>query len=123
MAISFDGKLTLALQSKDRKAAAKWYQDRLGFTLLYDVEEIGWCELASPVANVNIGLSQVESPKVGGAVPTFGVADIVAARKQLEAQGVRFDGPTHTIPGLVMLATLFDLDGNALMLTQDLSGH
>ncbi|MBL9149185.1 MAG: VOC family protein [Phycisphaerae bacterium] len=119
--LNFDGGLTLAFQVKDRMKSAAWYRDMLGFTLLYDVAEIGWCELATEVKGVNLGLSEVESPKGGGPVPTFGVVDIDKARAMLEAKKVRFDGPTNTIPGMVKLATFFDLDGNALMLYQALS--
>ena len=39
----------------------------------------------------------------------------------LEAAGVRFDGETETIEGMVSIATFFDPDGNALMLAEDLS--
>ena len=59
---------------------------------------------------------------LSGAVLTFGVKDIDAARASLESRKVRFDGPTQTIPGMVRLATFFDEDGNALMLYQDLAG-
>jgi predicted enzyme related to lactoylglutathione lyase len=68
-----------------------------------------------------VGLSQVEKAGgEGGAVLTFGVKDIDAARKRLETADVRFDGDTQTIPDMVKLATFFDPDGNALMLFQDL---
>lgn len=120
--LNFTGGLTLAMQTKDIAAASQWYQDILGMQLLYIVDEIGWCELATECAKVNVGLSQVESPKVGaGPVPTFGVINIDDARKQLEAKDVRFDGDTQTIPGMVKLATFFDLDGNAMMLFESLS--
>lgn len=119
--LNYTGGLTLSCQCKDRKKSAKWYTEMLGFTLLYDVEQIGWCELATEIKGVNIGLSEVESPKTGaGPVPTFGVKDIDAARQRLESKDVRFDGKTMEIPGMVKLATFFDLDGNALMLFQDL---
>jgi predicted enzyme related to lactoylglutathione lyase len=118
--LGFNGGLTIAFQTTDRKKSTAWYQENLGFQLLYDVEEIGWCELASPVHRVNIGLSTVEKPKVGGPVPTFGVTDIDAARRKLEARKVRFDGDTVEIPGMVKLATFYDPDGNALMLFQEL---
>ncbi|MFM9994277.1 MAG: VOC family protein [Phycisphaerales bacterium] len=124
--LNFDGGLTLSMQVKDRKKSTQWYTDVLGFTLLYDVEEIGWCELKTEVAGgkVNVGLSQVEKPKVGaGPVPTFGVKDIDKARAFMEGKKVRFDGPTQEIPGMVKLATFFDPDGNALMLFQDLQTH
>ncbi|MBX3380286.1 MAG: VOC family protein [Phycisphaeraceae bacterium] len=119
--LGFDGGLTLSCQCADRKKAAAWYEKILGFKLLYDVAEIGWCELSTAVSKVNIGLSEVEKPRVGaGPVPTFGVTDLDSARAKLEKQGVRFDGATREIPGMVKLATFFDLDGNALMLFQDL---
>ena len=121
--LNFNGGLTLSMQVKDRKASAKWYSDTLGFQLLYDVAEIGWCELATEIKGVNIGLSDNQKPKTGaGPVPTFGVKDIDHARSQLESKKVRFDGPTHEFPGMVKLATFFDPDGNALMLFQDLQG-
>jgi hypothetical protein len=121
--LNFNGGLTLSMQVKDRKAAAKWYTDTLGFQLLYDVAEIGWCELATEIKGVNIGLSDNQKPKTGaGPVPTFGVKDIDQARGLLESKKVRFDGPTHEFPGMVKLATFYDIDGNALMLFQDLQG-
>ena len=120
--LGYDGGLTCAIQVKDRKASAKWYQDVLGFKLLYDVEGIGWCELATSVERVNVGLSEVESPQVkGGTTLTFGVKDVNAARKQLESKDVRFDGSTRVYDGMVKLATFYDPDGNTLMLYEDLS--
>lgn len=120
--LNYDGGLTLSMNVKDRKKSIAWYQDVLGFKLLYDVAEIGWCELATETKGVNVGLSEVEKPRVGaGATPTFGVKDLDAARKQLEAKDVRFDGPTQTIPDMVKLATFYDPDGNTLMLFQSLA--
>ena len=120
--LRFDGKLTCALECADLEKAGAWYEEMLGFTKLYQVDEIGWCELQSSVKDVTLGLSQVESPAVkGGATLTFGVADVEAARQQLEAKGVGFDGDTVTEPGMVSLATFYDLDGNRLMFAQDLS--
>jgi predicted enzyme related to lactoylglutathione lyase len=122
-AIGWDGGLTAAIGVSDLAKSMAWYRDVLGFKVLYEMKEIGWGELASPVARVNVGLSQREKVAVGGgAVLTFGVKDIDAARSALESKKVRFEGPTQTIPGMVRLATFFDEDGNALMLYQDLAG-
>ncbi len=119
--LGFDGGLTCALKVTDLNKSLKWYQDMLGFELLYRMDEMGWCELKTEVSNVNIGLSQVEAcGGDGNAILTFGVKNIEHARKQLEGQDVRFDGPTQTMEGMVKLATFFDPDGNALMLFQDL---
>ena len=120
--LGWDGGLTAALSVNDIDRAIAWYRDVLGFELVYHLEEMGWCELKSPVERVNVGLSQTENRAgKGGAVLTFGVKDIDKARARLEEADVRFDGETQTIPEMVRLATFFDLDGNTLMLYQDLS--
>ena len=119
--LNYNGELTCSLGVADRKKAAAWYADVLGFELLYDAAEIGWCEMKSPVAGVNVGFSDVENPEVkGGATLVFGVADIDAARAELESKDVKFDGDTLTIPNLVRLATFFDPDGHKFMLSQSL---
>jgi len=121
--LGYDGGLTCALNVTNLDRSIAWYRDVLEFEFLYRVDDIAWCEFKTPVARVNVGLSQVEEAGgKGGATLTFGVKDIDAARKQLEGRKVRFDGPTQTIEGMVKLATFFDLDGNALMLFQDLQG-
>ncbi len=119
--LGYDGGLTIAFHCKDVARSIEWYQGILGFAVKYHIEDMGWCELATSVENVAIGLSQVESPKTQGPVPTFGVRDIEHARKQLESNGVRFDGETVEIPDMVKLATFFDPDGNSLMFYEDLS--
>jgi predicted enzyme related to lactoylglutathione lyase len=120
--LDFDGSLTCAMQYSDLDKAVAWYQDILGFTELFRVEEMGWCELQSPVTRVTVGLSEVEAPEVrGGATLTFGVSDVDGAREMLESRDVTFDGETLTIPGMARLATFYDPDGNKLMLVQDLT--
>ncbi len=120
--LGYDGGLTCALQVGDLTKAMAWYQQVLGFEPLYRIDEMAWAEMRSPVARVNLGLSQVESPEVkGGATLTWGVTDINATRAALESKDVRFDGETMTIPGMVSLATFFDPDGNKHMLFQTLS--
>ena len=120
---NFDGGLTCGVNVTDIKASMEWYQEVLGFELLYYMEELGWCELKSPVDKVNVGLSQVEKmPSPGGnAVLTWGVKDIESARSSLENNNVKFDGDIRIIEGMVKLATFYDTDGNCFMLYQDLS--
>lgn len=119
--LGYTGEVTLATQVSDLDKALAWYSGVLGFEMLYRVDDIAWGEVRTEVAGVNIGLSQVETPRVGaGPVPTFGVKDIAHARSVLEAQDVKFDGQTQEIPGMVKLATFFDPDGNAFMLVESL---
>ena len=119
--LDYDGGLTAALNVSDFDKSITWYQEVLGFQLLYRMDEMGWCELKTAVGGVNVGLSQVEEVKAGGgATLTFGVKDIDKARASLEDLGVRFDGETQVIPDMVKLATFFDPDNNALMLYENL---
>ena len=121
--LGYSGELTCAMQVSDLDQGIAWYRDVLGFELLYRADDIGWCELQTPIpgAGVTVGLSQVEKPMTrGGATLTFSVSDIDKARIMLEANKVRFDGDTLTIPGLVRLATFFDPDGNKFMFSQSL---
>jgi predicted enzyme related to lactoylglutathione lyase len=113
--------LTLALSVRDRHASADWYTEKLGFTLLHHMDEAGWSEMQTTTPNVVLGLGEQAEPAPGNLVPVFGVADIATARAALEAEGVRFDGPTETIEGMVSTATFYDPDNNALMLAQDLT--
>ena len=116
---------TCAINVTDFKAASKWYQEVLGFTPLYEMDEMGWGEFSTNIPGMTVGLSQVEpstndAPGPGGATLTFGVVDIDHSRALLEAKGVKFDGETREIPGMVRLATFFDPDGNTFMLAQGL---
>lgn len=114
----FDGELTLSIPVSGLDRAIDWYQKVLGFQLDYRLDDIGWCELNSPVDKVTVGLSVVEKPNPGGATPTFGVKDIEAAKASLETNDVRIDGDIITIENMVSLLTFYDVDGNALMFSQ-----
>ncbi|MDX1405849.1 MAG: VOC family protein [Woeseiaceae bacterium] len=122
-AISYAGGLTISMPVSDLQKSIDWYQKVLGFELQYRMDDIGWCELVSPVADVTVGLSVVEKPNPGGATPTFGVSDIQAARASLEKNGVRIDGDPVTIENMVSLLTFYDVDENSLMLFQMLSDN
>lgn len=119
--VSLENTITLALSVRDRHASAKWYADNLGFELLYHADEAGWSELQTLTEGVTLGLGEQVEPAPGNMVPVFGIADISSARAALEQAGVKFDGDTETIEGMVSTATFYDPDGNALMLAQDLS--
>ncbi|WP_420335707.1 VOC family protein [Roseibium sp.] len=119
--VSLENTITLALSVRDRHASAKWYLDTLGFELLYHADEAGWSELQTKTEGVTLGLGEQVEPAPGNMVPVFGIADIATARTALEKAGVKFDGDTETIEGMVSTATFYDPDGNALMLAQDLT--
>lgn len=120
--VNLENTITFAISVRDRHASADWYGKMLGFELLYHADEAGWSELKTMTEGVTLGLGEQAEPAPGNAVPVFGIADIAGARLTLEGAGVRFDGPTETIEGMVSTATFYDPDGNALMLAQDLTG-
>ena len=119
--VTLDNTITIAMSVKDRHLSAKWYEEKLGFTLVHHIDEAGWTEVQTKTNGVTLGLGEQAEPAPGNTVPVFGVSDIHTARKDLEAAGVKFDGETDTIEGMVSTATFYDPDGNALMLAQDLS--
>jgi len=119
MTLEIGSELTCSMGVTDMAASIAWYERVMGCTLLYRADEIGWCELATPMAGVNIGLSEVESVvRGGGATNVFEVADIDAAKAHLDVQEVRQDGDIQHVPGLVRLITFYDPDGNAFMFSQ-----
>lgn len=121
--LGYTGGLTCSLGVTDLAAAMDWYKDVLGFELLYKVDELAWCEMRTPLTGATLGLGQREAAGgAGGATLVFDVSDIDNARGELEAKGVRFDGDTMTLEGMVKLATFFDPDGNTFMLSQSLQG-
>ena len=119
MALQIGSELTCSMGVRDMTASIAWYERVMLCKLLYRADEIGWCELKTPMAGVNIGLSEVEDvAQGGGATNVFEVADIDAAKAHLDSEGVRQDGDIRHIPGLVKLITFYDPDGNAFMFSQ-----
>lgn len=120
--ISLENTITIALSVKDRHASAHWYQNLLGFEVVYHADEAGWSELQTKTTGVTLGLGEHTKPAPGNCVPVFGIADLDTAREKMEQAKVVFDGPTDVVEGMVKTATFYDPDGNALMLAQDLTG-
>ncbi|MEM7357209.1 MAG: VOC family protein, partial [Acidobacteriota bacterium] len=56
--LGYNGGLTCALQCSDLDASLAWYQEVLGFELLYKEGDLAWAELRTPVENVQLGLGQ-----------------------------------------------------------------
>ena len=119
--VSLKNTITIAMSVKDRHASAKWYRDMLGFEVMYHADEAGWSELATKTEGVTLGLGEQMEVQPGNSLPVFGIDDIADARAKLEGAGVKFDGPTDTVEGMVSTATFYDPDGNAMMLAQDLT--
>jgi len=121
--IDYAPHMTAAIAVSDLQRSLAWYREVLGFEPIYTLDDWGWAELRTSLEGVNLGIGQSETvDPEGGATLTFGVRDIAAARSHLEGHGVRFDGETREIDGMVLLATCYDPDGNTFMLAQRLDG-
>ena len=118
--LGFTGKLVCSISVRDHLKSAKWYAETLGCEVVFSEADMGMSYMSTPVANVWLDLSQVERPEVRGPALVWGVESVDRARAQLEAKGVRFDGPTREFGGMVRLATFFDPDGNTLMFYENL---
>ncbi len=66
MALDYVPEVTASMGVTDLDRSIEWYQNILGFTLLYRVDEIAYCELSTGVPGVNVGLSQNQEVKQGG---------------------------------------------------------
>jgi predicted enzyme related to lactoylglutathione lyase len=119
-ALGYTGNVVFSIDVSDLDKAIEWYSQTLGLELDYKMEDIGWCEFKTSTPGLTIGLSQVETVKVGNTTPTFGIKDIERARSHLEGHSVRFAGPNQTVANMVKLATFYDPDGNSFMLAQTL---
>lgn len=121
--IKLENTINIALSVQDRHASAAWYENMLGFETIYHADEAGWSELQTKTDGVTIGLGEHSKPVPGNCVPVFGIKNLDAARHKLEQANVKFDGETDVVDGMVKTATFYDLDGNALMLAEDLTGE
>ena len=100
----------------DLERSTVFYRDTLG---LPQVGHGNWPEYQ---LGENVSLYLVDPTNIGQAFTAphtsaiaLRVADVAAARVELEAAGVEFDGDTFDT-GLCHMATFRDPDGNALML-------
>ena len=97
--------------------AIEWYEQVLGFKTVERRDDLKFAHVETNVPGLQLGLGEGGTLKGPGAVViNFSVVDVAAARKQLEARGVVFSGPTTVIPGKVALAGFKDPDGNQLRL-------
>jgi catechol 2,3-dioxygenase-like lactoylglutathione lyase family enzyme len=105
----------LGVSNLDR--SIDFYTKVLEFKMSERRDDLKFAHIDTNVPGLEIGLNEIAAPKGSGSVVlNIGVADVVSARKGLEAKGLVFRGETQIIPGKVALATFADPDGNVLRL-------
>ena len=99
--------------------AKAFYHDTLGLAILFDIEEVGWCEFGEAGhTTLAINLWRDATPPVrGGTIPVFNVDDCLQAVAELRKRGVKVADPV-TIPGMVIYADVHDPEGNLLQIAQ-----
>jgi catechol 2,3-dioxygenase-like lactoylglutathione lyase family enzyme len=101
--------------TQDIPRAKQFYSETLGF----EIETEGESDMEFRAGQVTLDIfdptsvGQRFAPSPGGL--TLRVPDVAAARSELEAKGVEFDGETVDT-GVCHMAFFKDPDGNALML-------
>jgi catechol 2,3-dioxygenase-like lactoylglutathione lyase family enzyme len=101
--------------TQDIARAKRFYADTLGL----EIETEGESDMEFRAGQVTLdifnpaSIGQPFAPSLGGMA--LRVPDVAAARAELEAKGVEFDGETRDT-GVCHMAFFHDPDGNALML-------
>jgi predicted enzyme related to lactoylglutathione lyase len=103
----------------DFEGAKRFYGDVLGLKKTFEAPQ--WAEFAGAEGEETIGIAvNPHAGKEPGATIVLHVDNIERERKRLETSGVKFEGKTEEIPGIVRLATFRDPSGNRLQLAQPL---
>jgi CreA protein len=103
----------------DFESAKKFYGQVLGLKKTFELQQ--WAEFAGAEGEESIGIAaNPHAGKEPGATIVLDVSDIERERRRLESAGVKFEGKTEEIPGIVRLATFRDPYGNRLQLAQAL---
>lgn len=110
--------VTIDIPVSNLARSIAWYQSVLGSVVLMEVKEYGYVFLSTPCPAITLGMGEVREFQAGGCTPTWNVQNIEAGKAELEAKGVRFDGPIRDL-GMVKLVTFYDPDGHPWMLAEN----
>src|SRR5262249_23567045 len=95
----------------DWARAKKFYEEALGLTPTFGMDQMGWQQAAVAPGSPALGIARAETAGQtpgagGGAIAVLAVKDIEAARKRLVANRVRCDAVSE-IPNIVRLCMFY----------------
>lgn len=103
---------SVSIRVRDLDKSAKFYTEMLGLPEIWRMDDMqmrGY-GMGDNSATINI---EKGAPSMQLIIQVERAED---ARRTLEAKGVKFDGPTQTIPNIGKAASLKDPDGNEILL-------
>jgi predicted enzyme related to lactoylglutathione lyase len=101
----------------------EFFSKTLGLTMVADSPEYNWAEFsAGDDTHIGIGEACKDTPMKAGsnAVICINVADIIAAKSELESKNVRILGDIQEVPGHVKMILIQDPSGNLYNIVQKL---
>lgn len=117
--IDFAGYAVVSLPVSNLDKSERWYADTLGLTTINKLDDPLWCEMKTAVDGLLVGLAEVDKVRVGDAMLTLTVENLLAAREHLLDKKSDVS-EIVTVDGVARMVTLLDPDGNALMLREQL---
>lgn len=103
---------SVTLPVKDYAKSAAWYQATLGLSEIWRMDDQKGVGFGVGDNSATINLFQEPGP----ARLIIQVDRVEDARRELEGKGVRFEGPTETVPEIGRFAGFTDPDGNRIWL-------
>ena len=116
---NYTGELTCVIACSHLAQSIKWYTDIMGFSLMYQVDDLAWAEFKTPLAGITVGLEEDQNPRIQDSILTFSTPDIELVEKTLLGLGADCS-QIRVIDGLVKLLKVSDPDGNTLQFAQSI---
>lgn len=117
--LNYTTSATVSLPVSDLEKSARWYQDVLGLELNRKLDNPPWCEFNTAVAGLTVGLAEVTKVRNGDVMLSLGVENLDTVIQRLSDLKVDISKPV-SVDGVMRAITILDLDGNALMLRENL---
>ncbi|MDR3573376.1 MAG: VOC family protein [Anaerolineaceae bacterium] len=114
----FDNLMDVSYEVSDWQRSKKFYGETLGLPVAAFIsDEVGWMEFGSKEGtHLAISLWREPgrmTPREGGGIAIFEVADAYSVIKELRRRGVKCDD-VQSVPNMVTFASFYDPDGNRL---------